>query len=169
MFTDRPGDRIVSAMTLSHLRVRWGREAQCVVFTNGVFDVLHRGHLDLLTKARAAGDVLVVGLNSDRSVRRLKGPGRPINSQRDRALMLASLRPVDYVCLFGAETPLRLIKTLQPDILVKGAEYAAEMIVGAAEVSSRGGLVLRVRMRPNRSSSAIIRRGRLADGDSKSA
>jgi D-beta-D-heptose 7-phosphate kinase/D-beta-D-heptose 1-phosphate adenosyltransferase len=166
---DNPDDRIVSAFYLSNLRERWGREAQCVVFTNGVFDVLHRGHIDLLTEARAAGDILVVGLNSDRSVRRLKGPGRPINSQRDRALMLACLRPVDYVCIFGAETPLRLIKTLQPDILVKGAEYAAESIVGADVVNSRGGLVLRVRMRPNRSSSAIIRRGRPADGDAESA
>ena len=133
-----------------------------------MFDVLHRGHIDLLAEARAAGDILVVGLNSDRSVQRLKGPGRPINNQRDRALMLASLRPVDYVCIFGAETPLRLIKTLRPDILVKGAEYDAETIVGAAEVISWGGEVLRVRMRPNRSSSAVIRRGRLVPGRSKS-
>jgi len=156
-----PGTRksnIVPLPLLVRARRRWQRQGLRVVFTNGVFDVLHRGHLDLLAQAKACGDVLVVGLNSDGSARRLKGPGRPVNSQNDRAALLAALRPVDCVCLFGELTPLRLIRTLHPDVLVKGAEYVHEEIVGADLVTGWGGEVKRVRMRPSYSSTNLIRK-----------
>jgi rfaE bifunctional protein nucleotidyltransferase chain/domain len=149
---------VVSLPSLVRARRRWQRQGLRVVFTNGVFDVLHRGHLDVLAQAKACGDVLVVGLNSDGSARRLKGPGRPVNSQKDRAVLLAALRPVDCVCLFGEPTPLRLIRALYPDVLVKGAEYAHEEIVGADLVAGWGGEVIRVRMRPNYSSTNLIRK-----------
>ena len=129
-----------------------------MVFTNGVFDILHVGHVDLLRKAKAFGDVLVVGLNSDASVRRLKGPSRPINSQRDRAEILLSLSMVDAVCVFGEDTPLELIRALQPDVLVKGAEYSVAKIVGADDVKSAGGIVRRVKMKPGYSTTGTIRR-----------
>ncbi|MEW5701744.1 MAG: D-glycero-beta-D-manno-heptose 1-phosphate adenylyltransferase [Candidatus Zixiibacteriota bacterium] len=147
---------VVSLATLVRLRRQWRRRGLRVVFTNGVFDVLHRGHLDLLVQARGYGDVLVVGLNSDASTRRLKGPGRPVNSQRDRAALLASLRPVDCVCLFSESTPLRLIRELHPDVLVKGAEYDRDAIVGADLVTGWGGTVRRVRMRAGYSSTNLI-------------
>jgi rfaE bifunctional protein nucleotidyltransferase chain/domain len=126
--------------------VRW-RDALSgrVVFTNGVFDLLHRGHLALLAAARAEGDALVVGVNSDASVRRLgKGADRPLNRAGDRAYLLASLEVVDAVVLFEEDTPLELIAALRPDVLVKGADYAPEAIVGADIVTSRGGRVVRV-------------------------
>jgi D-beta-D-heptose 7-phosphate kinase/D-beta-D-heptose 1-phosphate adenosyltransferase len=147
---------VVSLPLLLRARRGWQRRGLRVVFTNGVFDVLHRGHLDLLVRAKACGDVLVVGLNSDASVRRLKGEGRPVNSQSDRTALLAALRPVDCVCLFGEPTPLRLIRTLHPDVLVKGAEYARDGIVGADLVTGWGGAVKRVRMRPHYSSTRLI-------------
>lgn len=114
-----------------------------VVFTNGCFDVLHPGHVDLLERAGAEGDVLVVGLNSDASVRRQgKGPDRPVNSEAVRAFMLAHLRAVDYVTLFAEDTPLELIRILEPDVLVKGGDWSKENIVGADIVEARGGRVL---------------------------
>ena len=112
-----------------------------VVFTNGCFDLVHQGHIDYLSKARDLGDVLVVGLNTDASVRRLKGPRRPINDEYSRALLLASMLFVDYVVLFGEDTPYELIKTLQPDILVKGSDYRPEDIVGYDIVMAKGGKV----------------------------
>jgi len=138
----------------------WAAEARArgkrVVFTNGCFDVLHAGHRALLAEAAAQGDLLVVGLNSDASVARLKGPGRPINGEADRAQLVAHLRSVDAVTLFGEDTPLALIQTLRPDVLVKGAEYEAADIVGAAEVKRWGGRVHRCAMLPGRSSTATI-------------
>lgn len=112
-----------------------------IVFTNGCFDILHHGHLDLLAKAANEGDLLVLGLNSDASVQRLKGAERPINNQSDRAFQLASLLCVDAVCLFEEDTPLSLIQLIQPDVLVKGGDYALDQIVGAAEVIAKGGKV----------------------------
>ena len=118
-------------------------EGKRVVFTNGCFDVLHPGHVDLLTRARAEGDALVVGLNSDDSVRRQnKGPERPINSEDVRAFMLAHLASVDYVVLFSEDTPLELIRVLEPDVLVKGGDWTPDKIVGADLVQARGGKVL---------------------------
>jgi D-beta-D-heptose 7-phosphate kinase/D-beta-D-heptose 1-phosphate adenosyltransferase len=112
-----------------------------IVFTNGVFDLLHRGHVTYLEEARALGDLLVVGLNSDDSVRRLKGPERPVNRLEDRAHLLAALRVVDYVVPFDEDTPLRLIEAITPDTLVKGGDYRAEDVVGADWVRSHGGQV----------------------------
>ena len=118
-------------------------EGKRVVFTNGCFDVLHPGHVDLLARARAEGDVLVVGLNSDASVRRQnKGPERPINSEAVRAFMLAHLASVDYVVIFSEDTPLELIRALAPDVLVKGGDWTPDKIVGADLVQARGGRVL---------------------------
>ena len=118
-------------------------EGKRVVFTNGCFDVLHPGHVDLLARARAEGDVLVVGLNSDASVRRQnKGPERPINSEAVRAFMLAQLASVDYVVIFSEDTPLELIRALAPDVLVKGGDWTPDKIVGADLVQARGGRVL---------------------------
>lgn len=126
-----------------------------VVFTNGCFDLVHQGHIDYLSKARDLGDVLVVGLNTDASVRRLKGPRRPINDEYSRALLLASMLFVDYVVLFGEDTPYELIKTLQPDILVKGSDYRPEDIVGYDIVMAKGGRVETLDFLPGFSTTAI--------------
>ena len=129
-----------------------------VVFTNGVFDILHRGHVEYLLKARALGDRLVVGLNADASVRRIKGDKRPVVAEGDRAFILANLVPVDYVCLFGEDTPLELITRIVPDVLVKGADYRIEDIVGREVVERAGGRVSTIEFVPDRSSSGIIER-----------
>jgi D-beta-D-heptose 7-phosphate kinase/D-beta-D-heptose 1-phosphate adenosyltransferase len=129
-----------------------------VVFTNGCFDLLHVGHVRYLERARRLGDLLVVGLNSDASVRRLKGPTRPIVSQKERAEVLGALACVDYVILFEEETPLRLIEALSPDVLVKGADWAEEKIVGGETVKRNGGRVARIRMVPGASTTKIVER-----------
>lgn len=105
-----------------------------IVFTNGCFDIIHAGHVQYLNQAKALGDILIVGLNSDDSVHRLKGPTRPINSEEDRATVLGALKPVDYVVIFDEETPYELIKAIQPNVLVKGGDYKIEDIVGAGIV-----------------------------------
>ncbi len=138
----------------------WRRAGDRVAFTNGCFDLLHAGHVRILTRARAAADRLVVGVNSDASVRRLKGPGRPKNPLRDRAAVLGALRAVDLVVPFSAPTPIALIRTLRPNVLVKGADYAAGEIVGAREVRARGGRVVRVALLPGRSTSRLLAQGR---------
>lgn len=134
------------------------RRGRRVAFTNGVFDILHVGHVRYLAAARRLGDLLVVGLNSDASVRRIKGPNRPITPQRERAEILLSLRSVDYVTVFDDETPYRLIKAILPDVLVKGADWAHDDIVGHDLVESAGGRVVRIRLARGRSSSRIIER-----------
>lgn len=134
-----------------------------IVFTNGVFDLLHPGHLRYLQHARALGDVLVVGVNSNRSVRANKGEGRPITPERERAEILAALSSVDAVVIFDEDTPHAIISALQPDVLVKGADWAEDAIVGRDVVEARGGKVVRVPVEPGYSTSAIvekIRRGR---------
>ncbi len=128
-----------------------------IVFTNGVFDILHRGHVQYLTKAKSLGDVLIVGLNTDASVRRLKGKSRPIQNQQDRAVILCSLRMVDHVILFSQDTPEKLIKKVKPDVLVKGADYKIAEIAGADFVQSYGGKVRRIRLTPGRSTTRIIK------------
>ena len=127
-----------------------------VVFTNGVFDLLHPGHVDVLLGARRAGDHLVVGLNSDASVQRLKGPERPVRSEAERAYVLAALEAVDCVVVFGEDTPLELIRTLRPDVLVKGGDYHEGTIVGAADVRSWGGDVRVIPLTPGQSTTNII-------------
>jgi D-glycero-beta-D-manno-heptose 1-phosphate adenylyltransferase len=131
---------------------------QQIVFTNGVFDLLHPGHLRYLTQARALGDALIVGINSDRSVRTNKGPGRPITPQEERAEVLAALRSVDAVVIFDGDTPHELIAALQPDVLVKGADWAADEIVGRDIVEARGGKVVRVPIEMGYATTGIIER-----------
>lgn len=127
-----------------------------MVFTNGTFDILHRGHVEYLTAARRLGDVLVVGLNTDASIRRIKGDPRPINRGRDRAAVLAALGAVDYVCFFGGDTPLRLISVVVPDVLVKGADWSVSAIVGRDVVERHGGRVRTIRLTPGRSTTGVI-------------
>jgi len=129
-----------------------------VVFTNGCFDILHRGHVELLRFARGLGDVLVVGLNTDESVRRLKGPERPINRLEDRAALLLSLRWVDFVVPFSEDTPENLIRALKPHVLVKGGDYRLEDIVGAEFVLSYGGRVEIFKYLPGYSTTSLIDR-----------
>lgn len=128
-----------------------------IVFTNGVFDLLHPGHVDVLLGARRFGDALVVGLNSDASVRRLKGPERPVRSEAERAYVLAALEMVDSVVLFDEDTPIDLVKALRPDVLVKGGDYSESTIVGAPEVRSWGGDVRVIPLTPGQSTTNIIK------------
>ncbi|MDP2105980.1 MAG: D-glycero-beta-D-manno-heptose 1-phosphate adenylyltransferase, partial [Desulfobulbaceae bacterium] len=127
-----------------------------VVFTNGCFDILHQGHVTYLEAARRQGDCLVVGLNSDDSIRAIKGPERPVNREESRARVLAALGCVDYVVIFGEETPLRLITELLPDVLVKGADWPVEKIVGATEVIAHGGTVTTIPMVADCSTTGMI-------------
>ena len=149
---------LVPLKKLLAIRARLGRRRKRVVFTNGTFDILHRGHVEYLAAARRMGDVLVVGLNSDASIRRIKGRGRPINSARDRAAVLGALSSVDYVCLFAQDTPAVLIRRLLPDVLVKGADWKKSAIVGRDVVEAHGGKVRTVLLTPGRSTSGVIRR-----------
>jgi rfaE bifunctional protein nucleotidyltransferase chain/domain len=156
-----PADPAAKILSRDELLARLGRPREAkVVFTNGCFDVLHRGHVEYLTGARALGDVLVVGLNTDDSVRRLKGPTRPVNGEDDRAYVLAGLSVVDYVALFGEDTPRDLIAALLPDVLVKGGDYRKEDIAGSAEVEAAGGRVVIAPLVPGRSTTSILQRVR---------
>lgn len=150
--------KILAYTQLSSLRARASRAKKKIVFTNGTFDILHRGHVSYLEKARASGDLLVVGVNSDASVRSYKGPGRPVNPEADRLFVLAALQCVDYVVLFSEPTPLRLILRLQPDVLAKGADWKLKDIVGAKETLQRGGCVKRISFVKGRSSTRVINR-----------
>jgi D-beta-D-heptose 7-phosphate kinase/D-beta-D-heptose 1-phosphate adenosyltransferase len=134
------------------------RDGRRVVFTNGVFDILHPGHIRYLQQARAFGDLLIIGLNSDASVRRNKGPERPINTEQERAELLEALECVDAVTIFNEETPAEVIKAIQPDILVKGADWAENSIVGRDTVEASGGSVVRVPIEQGFSTTEIIRR-----------
>jgi D-beta-D-heptose 7-phosphate kinase/D-beta-D-heptose 1-phosphate adenosyltransferase len=135
-----------------------------VVFTNGVFDILHPGHVRYLQEARALGDLLIIGLNADASVRANKGPSRPINSEDERAEVLAALACVDAVVIFGEQTPADIIRLIQPDVLVKGADWAADAIVGRDTVEARGGRVVRVAIEQGYSTTSIVERIRAASG-----
>jgi rfaE bifunctional protein nucleotidyltransferase chain/domain len=154
---------LVPRSRLAALGARLRRQGRRVVFTNGCFDLLHPGHVALLESAKKLGDVLVVGLNSDASVRRQrKGPGRPVMPARDRAVMLAALAAVDYVTVFSEDTPLATIRLLKPGVLVKGADWGSDAIVGSEEVRSWGGRVVRVKLKRGYSTTRIvekIRRG----------
>ena len=132
-----------------------------VVFTNGVFDLLHPGHIDVLVAARAQGDGLIVGLNSDASVGRLKGPTRPVRTAAERAYVLAALEAVDVVVVFDDDTPLELVRRLTPSVIVKGGDYSPDTVVGAAEVRASGGEVVIVPLTPGQSTTAIIEKLRL--------
>jgi D-glycero-beta-D-manno-heptose 1-phosphate adenylyltransferase len=152
---------IPEAVTFVESRRRLG---QRLVFTNGVFDLLHPGHVRYLQAARREGDVLIVGINSDRSVRANKGPARPIMPEHERAEVLEALACVDAVVVFDEETPAKIIDALQPDVLVKGADWAADAIVGRDTVEARGGKVVRMPIESGWSTSAIIERARSGSG-----
>ena len=146
--------KVVALPALLKERASWARARRAVVFTNGVFDILHAGHVKLLEACRAKGDVLVVGLNTDASTRRLKGPKRPLNKQADRAAVLAALAAVDRVVLFGEDTPHELLEKLRPDVLIKGADYAAHQIAGRQFARK----VARVSLKQGYSTTGLIKR-----------
>ena len=146
----------LSALRVISRQVR--TQGRTLVFTNGCFDLLHTGHVKLLEHAKRAGDLLIVGINSDRSVRALKGTSRPIMGQRDRALLVAALESVDYVTIFNEPTPQRLITHLQPHVLLKGADWGTSEIVGSAIVRQRGGRIVRFPLLKGLSTSALIQR-----------
>lgn len=135
---------------------RWKTEGKRLVFTNGCFDLLHRGHVEYLAKAASKGDVLVIGLNTDYSVRRLKGPGRPLTDERSRALVLASLQFVSAVVLFDEDTPEKLIAAIMPDLLVKGSDYQPEDIAGSQAVIEGGGKVETIELVAGYSTTALL-------------
>ena len=139
--------RLVDALRAAH---------RTVVFTNGVYDILHPGHVRYLQAARAEGDALIVGINSDRSVRANKGPGRPVNPEAERAEVVAALASVDAVVIFDEDTPHRIITCLQPDVLVKGADWPADQIVGRDVVEARGGRVVRATIEEGHSTTIIL-------------
>jgi rfaE bifunctional protein nucleotidyltransferase chain/domain len=151
-----------SLSSLVEERRRWREEGRKVVLTNGCFDLLHAGHVALLEAARAEGDRLVVALNSDRSVREIKGEGRPVVAEAERAETLLALEAVDRVLVYDEPTPREVVRALLPDVLVKGADWAEDAVVGREEVEASGGRVVRVEMVPERSTSSILERIRHA-------
>lgn len=150
--------RLIDREELLALRESWRADGEQVVFTNGCFDLVHAGHLALLRTARAFGDHLIVGINDDESVTRLKGEGRPLLSFGDRAELLAALQPVDFVIGFASDTPLALIEALVPDVIVKGGDYTIDTVVGAETVQRAGGRVEIVPLAAGRSTSDLITR-----------
>lgn len=158
-----PESKIMSFATIKQCVSEWHSRGDCVVFTNGCFDILHIGHVTLLDTARREGDRLVVGINSDQSVSRLKGSSRPIVPESARARVLAALAAVDAVVIFNDPTPLDLVLHLRPDVIVKGGDYVASEIIGGPEVISWGGRVKIVPFIPGMSTTEIIARARLSE------
>ena len=152
------GGRVSGLSRLVEERRRWREQGRSVVLANGCFDLLHRGHVALLEAARLEGDLLIVALNADASVERLKGPGRPHIPQAERAEVLLALEPVDRVVVYDEPTPLETIRALLPDVLVKGEDWAEDAIVGREEVEAAGGRVVRVALEPRLSTSALVER-----------
>jgi len=146
------------ALVLAEILIDLRRQGKCIVFTNGCFDLLHPGHVYTLTQAKTLGDVLVVGINSDASVKRLKGEGRPILSETERAVILAALEVVDYITVFAEDMPLEVIELLQPDILVKGGDWSPEAVVGKEVVERKGGKVVVIPYQEGFSTTDIIER-----------
>ncbi len=151
-------NKIITQEELVHQLKRWRLLNKKIVFTNGVFDILHEGHIASLSEAAGYGDILIVGVNTDASVKRLKGDSRPVNNQQSRALLLASLVITDAVVLFDEDTPYNLITTILPDVLVKGGDYTIEQIVGAKEVMANGGKVIIAPILEGFSTTSIIER-----------
>ncbi len=147
---------IVSREKLAEICEVLRAENKKIVFTNGCFDIIHAGHVTYMYEAKSFGDILIVGLNTDDSTRRLKGSSRPLNNQKDRAVVLSSLEMVDYVTLFDEDTPYELIKSIKPDVLVKGGDYTNDTIVGSDIVEERGGEVRVVPLLEGRSTTSII-------------
>lgn len=153
---EKTGDKIKNLEHAKEQVQQWKTQGKKIAFTNGCFDLLHLGHVDYLEKARALGDKLILGLNSDSSVSRFKGQNRPIQNQNSRARVLAALQFVDLVVFFNEDTPLNLITEIQPDILVKGSDYLAENIIGADVVKRNGGVVKTIDFIPGYSTSKIV-------------
>lgn len=151
-------DKILSWSDLQEQVQEWHKQGQKIVFTNGCFDILHLGHVDYLEKARQLGDKLVLGLNTDASISRIKGPSRPLQDEMSRARVMASLLFVDAVVFFDEDTPLELIKAVQPDILVKGDDYTIENIVGQDVVTARGGEVKTVPLVKGYSTTNVVKK-----------
>jgi rfaE bifunctional protein nucleotidyltransferase chain/domain len=156
--------RVLTHPQTRELVERLRSDGRRIVFTNGVFDVLHPGHVRYLQDARALGDALIVGVNADASVRSIKGPERPINPEHERAELIAALACVTAAVVFGEDTPADIIRLVQPDILVKGADWAADRIVGRDTVEARGGRVVRIPIAEGYSSTSIIEKVRNASG-----
>ncbi len=150
--------RVLSLTALRPRLAQARRRGQRIAFTNGCFDLIHAGHVQYLERIKRLADLVVIGLNSDTSVRRLKGPGRPLAPQRDRARVLASLRAVDYVVIFTEDTPRQLIQAIRPDVLAKGGDWAVDRIVGAELVRRAGGRVVRLPFVAGRSTTTLIQR-----------
>ncbi|MBI4428339.1 MAG: D-glycero-beta-D-manno-heptose 1-phosphate adenylyltransferase [Ignavibacteriales bacterium] len=148
--------KVTTLEELVRIRLEMRKSGKSVVFTNGCFDLLHRGHVEYLSNAKALGDVLIVGVNSDASVKRIKGEGRPIVDAEDRMHVLAALASVDYVCTFDEDIPQRIIAQLVPDILVKGADWPLDKVVGREVVEAAGGSVKTIEFLPHRSTTRII-------------
>jgi rfaE bifunctional protein nucleotidyltransferase chain/domain len=148
--------KVYTRQSLTEQRTTWKQQQKKVVFTNGVFDILHRGHIEYLAQAKLLGDILVVGMNSDASVKRIKGELRPIVREEDRAFILSQIVSVDAVCLFEEDTPLNIISALLPDVLVKGADYTIDAIVGKDVVEHAGGIVQTIEFIPDLSTSNIV-------------
>ena len=149
-------DRVLSSNTLEQKIQEYKKQNKKIVFTNGCFDLLHIGHVTYLEEAKKLGDVLVVGINTDESVKKLKGPKRPIQNENDRCAILAALKSVDHTVLFGEETPIDLIKAVKPDVLVKGGDWKIEQIVGSDFVISNGGQVKSLHFVNGKSTTSII-------------
>jgi rfaE bifunctional protein nucleotidyltransferase chain/domain len=163
MRVDRGGEgRVLSRSRAVELITELRQSGKTVVFTNGVFDLLHPGHVRYLETARSLGDALIVGLNADASVRRNKGPSRPVTPEGERAEVLAALASVDAVVIFPEDTPAEIVRALQPDILVKGADWPADQIVGRDTVEARGGRVVLVPVEADHSTTTIVERVRQA-------
>jgi rfaE bifunctional protein nucleotidyltransferase chain/domain len=161
MRVDRPGhSRVLSRESAIGLVAMLRQAQKTIVFTNGVFDLLHPGHVRYLEVARSLGDALILGLNSDVSVRRNKGPARPITPERERAEVLAALSSVDAVVIFDEDTPAAIVEALQPDVLVKGADWPADQIVGREVVEARGGRVVLVPVEQGHSTTSVVERVR---------
>ena len=148
--------KLISIDKLVEIREKLKKEGKKVVFTNGCFDILHRGHVEYLSKAKQLGDVLIVGVNSDSSVKRIKGNKRPIIPQDDRIAVLSAIEFIDYIVVFEDDTPYELIKKLVPDVLVKGSDWSIDEVVGRDVVESEGGKVILVELTPGRSTTNII-------------
>lgn len=155
--------KIFSKEELEHQLKRWELKSKKIVFTNGVFDILHEGHIKILSEAATFADILIVGINSDASVKRLKGDGRPVNTETSRALLLAALLMTDAVISFEEDTPLELINFIKPDVLVKGGDYTLDTIVGAKEVIANGGEVKIIPLQEGFSTTATINKMKAGD------
>jgi rfaE bifunctional protein nucleotidyltransferase chain/domain len=149
-------NRVMTKEAAVAWREELGRQGKRVVFTNGVFDILHPGHVRYLATARSHGDALIVAINSDRSVKAIKGPERPVNTEADRAEVITALACVDAAVVFDEDTPHEIISAIQPDVLVKGADWAHDKIVGRDTVEARGGVVIRVRVEEGHSTTGVI-------------